>query len=112
MTKDHENEVWYSFDSSNLASRVLGSHDSDIGWQAGNEIRFGATMPGHNMAWEVVFWGLYGEQGQKTVYGSDFAGSLSSSLDFSGLNYDNGTGDAPVKRFLRRCPNAPRIASL
>ncbi len=99
MTRDHDNVVWLSYDSTLIGSRLLGSHDADTDWQAGNEIRFGATMVCAPCAWEVVYWGLYDESASATVLAANVGNPISTSLDFGGLDYDDGIGVGGVNGY-------------
>ncbi len=88
MDHDAENPVWLSFDSTVLDSIVLGSQDAHTDWHPGAEIRFGTTFISAPLAWEVVYWGLVEQTDSATATATQVGNPISTSLDFSGLDYD------------------------
>jgi hypothetical protein len=100
MDRDLENAAWTSYDSSNLANQVLSSRDASSDWQPGNEVRFGSTFLCHCWAWEFAYWTLYDETDEAIVTSASLGAPVRSVLDFSGLDYDPGTGVSGVNSFF------------
>ncbi|MBN1851909.1 MAG: BBP7 family outer membrane beta-barrel protein [Pirellulales bacterium] len=96
MTRDDENGFSMTWIDSAADQQLLSIRDASPGWQGGNELRVGSTFACHPLAWEFVAWGLYGESGQEVVTSAEVAGALNSMIDFTGLEYDNGTISGPV----------------
>jgi hypothetical protein len=108
---------------------AMTSSDASTEFQAGMEIRIGATLTGHlaqscgigsrgvgyntfagggcssaccgpTLAWEAVYWGLTDEPNTQTIY--DVTGDATrtySMMDFAGWEYDPGTGYRPVNDY-------------
>lgn len=102
MTKDREREIWMSYDSGDLGAAIMGTHDAEMDWSGGYELRLGRHFGCQNWAWETVFWAVRGES-EFNAYGADMVGNLRTPLEvnFQGLAYDGsalqdfyGTGGA------------------
>lgn len=100
MDRDLEDPAYVSYDSSNLANQVLSSRDASVDWQPGNEVRFGSTFVCSPLAWEAVWWALYDETDDATVTSTTVGAPVRSVLDFSGLDYDPGTGVSGINSFF------------
>jgi hypothetical protein len=99
---------------------AMTTADSDVGYQGGLEIRFGAYFGGHRAcqscdgqscdgqscgcgptrAWEFVYWGLYEESNTATMTDVTWdANRTHSMINFDGLEYDPGGGARSVYVF-------------
>ncbi|MDP6446123.1 MAG: BBP7 family outer membrane beta-barrel protein [Pirellulaceae bacterium] len=96
MTRDWENEVWFSYDDNYLGSMILGSRDAGMGWEHGADIRIGRYLNCGSSSIEGVYWGLNGALEEANAYGADMVGNLDTSLAFDSLTYDDGGGPAAV----------------
>jgi hypothetical protein len=100
MTRDWENNVWFSYDTNDIRRRVLTSRDADMGWEGGFETRLGKYFNCGQNAFEAVYWGVFPCLPEANVYAADMAGDLNTILHFDDLDYDPGTGAQPVSTFF------------
>ncbi len=109
ITRGDEDPLWLSYDTANSSGSLLGSHDSRMDWTPGAEIHIGynfgmASDPcgcdpsGGVCGVEAVYWGIYPEMQEALAYDPG-AGALNSTIDFTGLNYDDGGGAAGLGTF-------------
>jgi len=97
MDRDNEdNEVWLSFDTNNVASRVLGSRDASMDLSGGYELVLGKYLGDGNKALEVRYWSVFPENQSATVLGSDQVGDLNTTLSFQSLVAPEGGLLEPV----------------
>jgi len=92
MTRDQENNVWLSYDTSDIRLRVLNSHDANASYTGGIETRFGRFFGDGSSAFEVVYWGIFPGTDEANAYGAGLVGDLDTILHFDGLSFDPGTG--------------------
>jgi len=92
MTRDQENNVWLSYDTSDIRLRVLNSHDANANYRGGVETRFGRFFGNGRSAFEVVYWGIIPGTEEANVVASDLVGDLDTILHFDGISYDPGGG--------------------
>ena len=95
MTRDHGDEYLLSCDDGATA-RLLTTHDADMDWAGGAEVRFGRTICGGAYAWEVVYWGLYpdGDGSEANVLWNDprITNQLGTHLSLDNLDRGDGLG--------------------
>ena len=96
MTRDHENDVFLSYETTDSTNRVLTTRSADDFWGGGFETRLGRYFNDGYNAVELAYWGIYPNVSEATVYDSDLAGDLNTILRFDDLEYDPGTGARSV----------------
>lgn len=92
MTRDRENNVWLSYDTADIRSRVLNTHDADASYSAGFETRFGRFFGCGSTAFEFVYWGIYPGSEEANAWGANAVVGLDTILHFDGISYDPGGG--------------------
>jgi hypothetical protein len=93
------------------AEIAMTADDSDVGFQGGLELRFGAYFGGPSgcqssgcgpsRAWEFVYWGLF--EDSSTVVINDTTGDATRThgmINFDGLQFDAGGGARGVNEFF------------
>jgi len=90
MTRDAENEQFYSYDDTDIANQLISTNDLNFDYTGGVDVRFGRTFCCGQYALEAVYWGVFPGTKQASLYDDDMPGFLNSVWDMSTLNYDNG----------------------
>lgn len=99
LTRDNENEVWFSYDTDDITSQTLGSLDAHLDWRFGADLRFGKYYDEGRRSLEFAYWGILAATREANAYGSAVVANLDASLTFDSLEYDPGTGAAAVSTF-------------
>jgi hypothetical protein len=99
MARSGANKFNVSFDTGG-PNTVLCSCYTDQRLSGGFEVTGGRMFNCGCNALAVTYWGLYPSDQTAQVYGSDMVGNLNSNFDFSGLNYNDGNGDASANTFF------------
>ncbi|MCR9118174.1 MAG: BBP7 family outer membrane beta-barrel protein, partial [bacterium] len=103
MTRDSEDDLWLSFDTSNVAGHLLSYEEAEMPYSGGIEATFGRKL-GCNSAIEARYFGFYPQTVEANAYDPDgvlgSGSDLNTTLDFSPLNYDNGGGANSVDNFF------------
>lgn len=95
MTREYSSGFVASLNDTTF-SPELCTCDSPLQWSGGFETRLGYGFNcGHN-ALEVTYWGLYPGDNNSFAYDPAGGAGLMSNIDFSSLDYDNGTTDQNV----------------
>ena len=89
MTRAHRHGFPISVDTDPVL--VLDSCDIQPGWFGGFEVGGGICCNNGCNAIEGVYWGLFPDQESASFRGADATGDLDSVIDFSTLDYDDGT---------------------
>ncbi len=118
MERDDSNSVPLGFVTTNGvgsyptdAEIALTANDSDVGFQGGLEIRFGAyfggpagcnpSACGPSRAWEFVYWGMFEDSSTAVI--TDVTGDANRThgmIDFDGLQFNPGGGARGVNVFF------------
>ena len=94
MTRDRENNLCLTVDefaSGGTGDQVLKSREASMDWAGGAEVRVGRTFCDSCYGWEAVYWGIYENGEEASVFQSDYAGNMVTSrrLDDLNLGADN-----------------------
>ena len=100
LTRDDENEVWYSYDTNDITSQIMGSRDAQMDWRFGYNVRIGHYCEDGSSSIEGVYFGMISDVSEFNAYGSNMVGNLDSSLVFDSLEHDDGGGPAAVSTFF------------
>ncbi len=92
MTRDRENNVWLSYDTNDIRSRVLNTYDASHSYSAGYEIRLGRFFKNGATAIEFVYWEMYPGSEEANAFGANVVLDLDTILHFDGISYDPGLG--------------------
>jgi hypothetical protein len=92
MTRDRENNVWLSYDTDDIRSRVLNTHDASHSYSSGFEARLGLFLGQGTTAIEAVYWETYPGSEEANAFGANVVLDLDTILHFDGLSYDPGGG--------------------
>ena len=96
LTRDNENEVWFSYDTANIASQIVGSLDARMGWRFGGDFRLGKYLDEGRHSVELVYFGILSGVEEYNAYGADMVGNLDSSFTFDSIAYDPGGGATAI----------------
>ncbi|MDA1054092.1 MAG: BBP7 family outer membrane beta-barrel protein [Planctomycetota bacterium] len=92
MNRDRGNNLWLSFDQTDIRDRVLNSNDAGFSSAGGAGATIGHYFNcGKNSA-QFVYWGIYPGTSEANAYGADTALGIDTILHFDGLQYDAGLG--------------------
>jgi len=100
LTRDNENEVWYSYDTNDITSQIVGSLDAHMGWRLGYDVRIGKYYEEGLSSIEGVYFGMISDVSEFNAYGSDMAGNLDATLAFDSLEHDSGGGLVAVSTYF------------
>jgi hypothetical protein len=93
MTRDSGNEVFTTYDASNINNQLLNTQDAEMDWRGGFEVRIGRRFGCDcNCGIEVRYWTLDEMEGHASIRRTD--DSLSTPLNVGFLTIDgNPAGD-------------------
>lgn len=97
--RSSEDEVALAFDDTQPAVSILNYNDAQFDVAGGVEARVGRYLS-NLWAVEAIYWGIFPRDLEQTVRTSNFPGNLDSTFSFTGLDYDNGGGNAPAGDFF------------
>lgn len=99
FTRDREDDVWLSFDTTNVAGHLLSYREAEMPYSAGVEATYGRRIR-QGYAWEARYFGIYPGQVEANALdpsGVPAAGAdLNTTLDLTPLNYNDGAGASSV----------------
>lgn len=89
MRLDNGHSTYLAYESGMPFPAILQTGDAALQYGGGFETRIGRYL---NDCWAVegVYWGLFPDTQTASINTNDYAGMISSSLSFNGLNYNNG----------------------
>jgi hypothetical protein len=58
LTRDNENEQYFSYETASIADQLLNSNDLNFDYSTGLDVRFGRTFGCGRYALEAVYWGV------------------------------------------------------
>ncbi|MDP6556269.1 MAG: hypothetical protein QGG71_16490 [Pirellulaceae bacterium] len=95
MSRDNENDYFFSYDSANEAIQLTNGRDANFDWAGGYEVSFGRTINCGCNAVEAVYWALFPCDGTTTTTDADTTGALNGILNWDQLNYGLDPFGAP-----------------
>jgi hypothetical protein len=106
LDRDDENHRLYSYDSNDEAYQLLDSQETNFDLSGGVEVHLGRMDACSGRGCELVYWGLFPNDGYAYAYPSQVSGDLNAifnfdQLDYNGQTADNYVNDAAVHRLYR-----------
>ncbi len=92
MNRDRENDLWLSYDQTDIRDRTLSSKDAGFSYAGGFAATIGHYFNCGRNSVEMSYWGIYPGDSEADSFGADTAAGIDSILHFDGLQYDAGAG--------------------
>lgn len=92
MNRDRENNLWLTYDQTDIRDRTLNSNDADFSYAGGVAATVGHYFNCGRNSIELGYWGIYPGDAEANSYGADTAAGIDSILHLDGLQYDAGAG--------------------
>ncbi|MEO8495899.1 MAG: hypothetical protein ABI614_12560, partial [Planctomycetota bacterium] len=99
MTRSRANNLWLSYDITDIRDRVLNSNDAANSWAGGAGANIGHYFNCGQNSIQFIYWGLYPGVSEANAYGANTASGIDTIMHFDGLRYNPGAGAQDVSNF-------------
>lgn len=91
MTRDNGNHYHFSVENTVATEHIqlLDTRDADMDWSGGFEARIGRYCCCGTKGWELLYWGIFPDRQEFSLFGADFAGPLDGILDWDQISIDD-----------------------
>lgn len=92
LHRDRGNNVWLSYDQTDIRDRTLNTNDADFDYAGGTIATIGHYFNCGRNSIQFAYWGAYPGIAEANSYGADTAVGIDTILHYDGLQYDAGLG--------------------